>query len=151
MLLLLLLPFLTAKASDRCQRFWDFDTEIKPIPFRAATRRIPSYVRRWRQLIAHSPRNLKKHFYYKAKKGIRPKGLWGNYGWDKSFSTYKTPIQKEYGKLFALGAYIEHLDSPEKLSTDIEEHYRFAREHRCLNKRKKIYESFMESIPLGQF
>lgn len=132
---------------QRCQRFWDLKDPVKPIPWRAKRRRVPSYVKRWRSLVAHSPRNIKAHIFYKTRK-IRPTTTWGNFGWDKSLSTYRNKSDRYYAKIFSLGGYPGELDN---LEFDIDMHYRFAREHRCLNRWKDIHRSFMESIRIRKF
>lgn len=141
----------TSAHADNCQRFWDFSKEVKPIPFATEERRVPSYVKTWRQLVAHSPRSIRKHYYYRSKR-IEPRAMWGNFGWEKSLSTYREDYHKAYARLFALGGYPEHLgngvDNAALLTEDIDQHYRFAREMRCLDRKGKKQLSFNESIKL---
>lgn len=152
LLLIILLLCSTASAEpEKCQRFWNLKEEVKPIPFVTQRRRIPSYVKRWRSLIAHSPRNVKKHFYYRANRRIRPTTTWGNFGWEKSLSTWETRIDRAWARLFALGGNVYNLSDAAALTEDIDQHYRFAREHRCLNRWKDIHRSFMESIKIREF
>lgn len=129
-----------------------------PIPFVTKERRIPSYVKRWRQLIAHSPYNTRAHYYYRIpKRRMRVPALttWGNFGWDKSLSTYRDDVDKAYARLFALGGYVENLGNAEELTEDIRQHYEYAREVRCLNRsakrrRQELWRSFFESVNISK-
>lgn len=136
--------------SESCQRFWDFDKEAKPYEFKIERRRVPSYVKRFRQLVAHTPYRPGKLMAYKTKR-IKPRSTWGTYGWEKSVVSYRQFEELLLAKLFVLGVEREHLGDSYEMGIDIDVGTRLARELRCLNRKAgyRKHTAFFQTERLG--
>lgn len=136
MRLLLIIILLTGTAlADRrsCDRFYDREF-VRPYKATIIKRRVPSYVRSFRALVAHAPRLNKRLVAYRTKR-IRPRSTWGTFGWEKSVAAYRNKQQLELAKLFSLGVERSHLSRPDQIAFDIDFHTRFSKEQNCTNRK----------------
>lgn len=132
LIILMLLAATTAQA-ENCSRFYELQF-VNPFVVQEQKRAVPSYVKRFRQLLAHAPRKVKRVTTYRTER-IKPRSTWGTYGWDKSIIAYRNKQQLELGKLFIVGVERENLGDRRQMELDIDFHTRFAKEQACTNKR----------------
>lgn len=133
-IMLLLLTASIGKAEKNCGRFYFEDAS--PIRVTTIERSVPSYIKSFRALVAHTPRQTKKLVTYRTKR-IRPRVTWGAFGWDKAVATPRNKQQRELAKLFATGVERSSLGDLGATLLDQRLHWQFAREMRCLNRDSK--------------